>query len=263
VAWRRVATAARAQRRGPIGSESGLVDLCTDCGQNQSLTISHRATGAEIRFVALRFLSGSPNVAELRWRARDLSTRETGASMHSSLHSANQNGAIRPTAPIGSSHSGGSMGHSVLPAAGRRALDYLLSWALRREFGEIRSGTARERRDSLGYRLWGGRAGWDYNFEGVYQLEISATPRSRLGTFGPFSVTRSAGVAEPRLGESGHPAKRAITAPGKSNVRYVQCAVSGGAYFGEKRTLRSRQSHRPSFLGSRSTSRRRSGSRST
>src|SRR2546422_3695995 len=41
---------------------------------------------------------------------------------------------------------------------------------LDRDNASFDQGTAREQRHSFGTRIWGGKAGWDYNFEFVYQF---------------------------------------------------------------------------------------------
>ncbi len=63
---------------------------------------------------------------------------------------------------------------SVLPGA-HVDIYYL---GLKRDAARFDQGTAREERQTIGSRVWGKAAGWDYNFEFVYQF----------GTFGPASI---------------------------------------------------------------------------
>ena len=102
-----------------------------------------------------------------------------------------------------------------------------------RDLARFAQGTAQERRHSLGTRLWGEHADWDWNFEFVYQFgefgegDISAwTAASDTGfTLSDFPWT-------PRVGF-----KADITSgdrdPGDSDLQTFNALFPKGAYFSE------------------------------
>ena len=60
-----------------------------------------------------------------------------------------------------------AVGGGKLVPFGQLDLYYL---GFRDEAGSFVQGTANERRDSLGARLWGSESGWDWNWEAIYQF---------------------------------------------------------------------------------------------
>ena len=104
---------------------------------------------------------------------------------------------------------------------------------LDRENAHFNQGAAHERRHTLGTRIWGNKADWDYNFELVYQFgkfgdaDIQAwTAASDTG----FTFTRR--LFKPRLGMRAN-----ITSgdkdPAKSDLQTFNPLFPKGAYFGE------------------------------
>jgi hypothetical protein len=72
---------------------------------------------------------------------------------------------------------------------------------LRRADAHFDQGTAREKRESLGARIWGHRSGWDYNFEFVYQFgRFGDAPISAWTAASDTGFTFSRFRFEPRLG---------------------------------------------------------------
>lgn len=117
----------------------------------------------------------------------------------------------------------------VLPG-GKVDLYYL---GIQRDLARFAQGIAKETRHSIGTRLWGERAGWDWNFEFVYQFgefgsgDISAwTAASDTGyTFDDIAWT-------PRLG-----VKADITSgdrdPNNPDLQTFYALFPKGAYFSE------------------------------
>jgi len=104
---------------------------------------------------------------------------------------------------------------------------------LNRKNADFDQGTARERRHSLGTRIWGRQAGWDYNVELVYQL----------GTFGDGDILAWTAASEvgftfdqvwlkPRLGLKANVTSgdRNATQP---DLQTFNPLFPRGAYFGE------------------------------
>jgi hypothetical protein len=104
---------------------------------------------------------------------------------------------------------------------------------LNRKNADFDQGTARERRHSLGTRIWGRQAGWDYNVELVYQL----------GTFGDGDILAWTAASEvgftfdqvwlkPRLGLKANVTSgdRNATQP---DLQTFNPLFPRGSYFGE------------------------------
>jgi hypothetical protein len=104
---------------------------------------------------------------------------------------------------------------------------------LNRKNADFDQGTERERRHSLGTRIWGRHAGWDYNVELVYQLGtfgegdiLAWTAASDVGfTFGQVWL-------KPRLGLKANVTSgdRSTTQP---DLQTFNPLFPRGAYFGE------------------------------
>ena len=117
------------------------------------------------------------------------------------------------------------------PLAGGKADVYYLG--LRRNEATFDQGTGRELRHSLGTRLWGKNAGWDWNFEYVYQFgdfgkgRISAwTAASDTGfTFERVPWTPRIGVKADITSGDRNPSDR--------NLETFNPLFPRGAYFGE------------------------------
>jgi hypothetical protein len=117
----------------------------------------------------------------------------------------------------------------VLPG-GNIDLYYL---GLDRDDAEFDQGTGHERRHSFGTRIWGGKAGWDYNLEFVYQFGGFGDADIRAWTAGSdVGFTFASTPLKPRLG-----LKADITSgdqnPNSPDLQTFNPLFPRGSYFGE------------------------------
>jgi len=117
----------------------------------------------------------------------------------------------------------------VLPG-GNIDLYYL---GLNRDDAEFDQGTAHEQRHSLGTRIWGGKAGWDYNLEFVYQFGSFGDADMQAWTAASdLGFTFENAPLKPRLGF-----KANVTSgdrdPNKPDLQTFNALFPRGAYFGE------------------------------
>ena len=124
--------------------------------------------------------------------------------------------------------------YAVTPAAwlpsGHVDVYYL---GLDRKNARFDQGTANERRDTLGTRLWGKAERWDYNVELVYQFGSFGAGDIRAWTVASdFGYTFRSARLRPRLG-----LKADVTSgdgdPGDADLQTFNPLFPRGAYFGE------------------------------
>lgn len=102
-----------------------------------------------------------------------------------------------------------------------------------RKRARFNQGAAREVRHTAGTRLWGGRSGWDYNYEMVYQWGRLGRGHVRAWTVASDNGHTFSGVRyRPRLG-----LKADVTSgdrdPADRNLQTFNPLFPKGAYFGE------------------------------
>ncbi len=123
--------------------------------------------------------------------------------------------------------------YAVTPVAwlpsGHADIYYL---GLDRSDAHFDQGTAVERRDTLGTRLWGQNAHWDYNVELVYQFGTFGTGNIRAWTIASdFGFTFTAARLRPRLG-----LKANVTSgdanPNDNDLQTFNPLFPRGSYFG-------------------------------
>lgn len=121
---------------------------------------------------------------------------------------------------------------TALPAVPGAHLDlYFLTLA--RDVSHLDQGSAREQRRSFGARVWGGRSGWDYNFEFIYQGGAFGTGRIEAWTVASDTgYTFSDAPGRPRISLKADVASGDHD-PNRADLQSFNPLFPRGSYFNE------------------------------
>lgn len=222
----------RAADRDDFDVHQLFVDVRIPFGEDRSLTF--RPGRQEIIFGSQRLVSvrESPNVrqsfdaarATLRWNGWQLDT--FAAHPVETDRGVFDDGADEDTKFWGLY---GVAPFKLLPGA--KVDFYYLG--IERDSASFAQGTARERRHSIGTRLWGAHTGWDWNFEVIYQFgEFGDGRISAWTTASDTGFTFADTPWKPRLG-----LKANVTSgdrdPNDADLETFNALFPKGAYFAE------------------------------